>query len=179
MPLPTDRKNLSAARRIALLGILGAQAIALSFLESLLPPLPFLPPGGKAGFSNIITMYTAARIGLREALAVSLMKSIFVLLTRGATAFVMSLLGGLLSVLVMAGLLRTGKLGYIGVGVSGAVTHNLAQLCVAVWMTGTAAITIYFPVLMIFSLASGAITGLLLYCLLPAFQRQEKVLYRN
>ena len=37
------------ARKTALLGILCAQAIALSFLENLIPSLPFLPPGAKPG----------------------------------------------------------------------------------------------------------------------------------
>jgi heptaprenyl diphosphate synthase len=39
-------------KRVALLGILGAQALAVSFLEGLLPALPGLPPGAKPGFST-------------------------------------------------------------------------------------------------------------------------------
>ena len=33
-------------KRLALMGLLFALAMALSFLESLLPALPMLPPGG-------------------------------------------------------------------------------------------------------------------------------------
>lgn len=37
------------ARRVALTGILSAEAIALSALEMMIPPVPFLPPGAKPG----------------------------------------------------------------------------------------------------------------------------------
>ena len=56
------------ARKTALLGILCAQAIALSFLESLIPALPFLPPGAKPGFSNIVTMFAVLTLGLPQAM---------------------------------------------------------------------------------------------------------------
>lgn len=43
------RPNLSPrTRKTALLGMLAAAALALSFLENLIPGLPGLPPGGKA-----------------------------------------------------------------------------------------------------------------------------------
>ena len=42
------------ARKTALLGILCAQAIALSFLESLIPALPFLPPGAKPDRKSVV-----------------------------------------------------------------------------------------------------------------------------
>ena len=44
-------------KRFALMGLLFALAMALSFLESLLPALPMLPPGIRLGLSNIVTMY--------------------------------------------------------------------------------------------------------------------------
>ena len=37
------------AGRVAFTGLLAALAIALSFLEGLLPPLPMMPPGAKLG----------------------------------------------------------------------------------------------------------------------------------
>ena len=48
------------AGRVAFTGLLAALAIALSFLEGLLPPLPMMPPGAKLGLSNLATMYAAA-----------------------------------------------------------------------------------------------------------------------
>lgn len=75
------------ARKTALLGILCAQAIALSFLENLIPSLPFLPPGAKPGFSNIVTMFTVLTLGLPQAMCITVFKALFALMTRGATAF--------------------------------------------------------------------------------------------
>ena len=40
--------------RIALIGLLGALALVLGILENLLPPLPGMPPGAKAGLSNLV-----------------------------------------------------------------------------------------------------------------------------
>lgn len=49
--------------RIALTGLLGACAVALSYLESLLPTAAFLPPGAKPGFSNLANMFAASLLG--------------------------------------------------------------------------------------------------------------------
>ena len=57
------------AGRVALLGILCALAVALSFLEGLLPVLPV--PGAKLGLSNRGVMATLSSMNLPAALAVS------------------------------------------------------------------------------------------------------------
>ena len=62
-------KQSSPASKAALLGILCAVAVALSFLEGLLPALPI--PGAKLGLSNIVTMYALSALGLPAALAVA------------------------------------------------------------------------------------------------------------
>ena len=55
------------AEHIALIGLLGALALVLGILENLLPPLPGMPPGAKAGLSNLVTMFAAGAIGLPAA----------------------------------------------------------------------------------------------------------------
>ena len=101
------RPNLSPrTRKTALLGMLAAAALALSFLENLIPGLPGLPPGAKPGFSNIATMAAAAQLGFAGAFPITLLKAGFAGLTRGATAFFMSTAGGVLSMLVMLPLLH-------------------------------------------------------------------------
>ena len=49
-----------SARDVAWVGVMASLAIALSFLESLLPQMPFLPPGAKLGLSNLVVLYAAA-----------------------------------------------------------------------------------------------------------------------
>ena len=89
------------SEKIAVCGLLGALALVLALLEGMLPPLPGLPPGAKPGLSNIATMFAAGSLGLPYALAVALVKGMFAFLTRGVTAGLMSLSGGLLSTLAM------------------------------------------------------------------------------
>ena len=69
-----------------------------------------------------------------------------------------SLCGGMLSALVMTALRRTGKLGATGVSVCGGITHNIAQLAVAILLVDNLKIAFYLPVL----LAAGALTGFII-----------------
>ena len=123
------------ARKTALLGILCAQAIALSFLENLIPSLPFLPPGAKPGFSNIVTMFTVLTLGLPQAMCITVFKALFALMTRGATAFFMSLAGGVLSTLAMwaATKIKSDPFGLLGASIIAAVCHNAGQLRSCYW----------------------------------------------
>lgn len=153
--------------KIALLGIFSATAIALSFLESLIPVSSFMPPGAKAGFSNIATMFVASSLGFIPALTVTLIKSVFVLLTRGATAFFMSISGGVLSTAAMYLLFRFTKIGYIEIGIISALMHNLGQLIAASIIVSNMSIIGYVPVLLVSALVTGAITGAILKAVMP------------
>lgn len=171
-------KSTALTKKIALLGILGAQALALSALENLIPAFPGLPPGAKPGLSNIVTMYTAARIGFPEALYITLIKAIFAGLTRGPAAFFMSISGGLLSTTVMFVLLRlqSRPFGIAGISVAAAVAHNTGQLLAAMILTGTSAVVGYAPVLGFFAIITGLVTGAILKIVLPALDKQSKYL---
>ena len=163
-------------QKIALLGILGAQALALSFLENLLPAMPFLPPGVKLGLSNIVTMFTAGTMGFFPALAVTLIKSLFALLTRGATAFFMSFGGGLLSTIAMCLMIKfvKDKAGYIGIAVVSSLSHNFGQLIVSIIITGTTAMVNYAPILLLSGIVMGIITGIILKAVMPLLMKQSK-----
>ncbi len=157
-------KSVKLARRVAVFGISAALALALSFFESLLPPLFALHPGVKLGLSNVVTMTCAATFGAPCAIAVAIIKGAFAGLTRGFVAMLMSLIGGLLSTLVVCLLLKL-RLGYLVISVVGAVVHNMAQLTVCAFIVSSFGVFIYAPVLMIFGIIAGCITGSIL-CLL-------------
>ncbi len=163
-------------QKTALLGILAAQALALSFLENLIPALPFMPPGVKLGLSNIVTMFCAGTMGFFEAIAITVIKSLFALVTRGVTAFFMSLGGGLLSTVAMCLMIKfvKNKSGYIGVAVVSSVCHNLGQLTVSIFITKTTAMFNYFPVLLLSGVLMGVITGLILKAVMPLLLKQSK-----
>ena len=149
----------SKTKKIALLGMLCALSVAISYIEALIPPLVPVP-GVKPGFSNIVTMFATASLGFPYGLAVAVFKATFALITRGVTAFLMSLCGGMLSLLMMWPLFRltSTSIGYIGIGVLSAVSHNMGQLAVAVVILGKAILYIA-PVLMLSGIVCGALTG--------------------
>lgn len=156
----------------ALFGLLAALAMALSYLESLLPTAAFLPPGAKPGFSNLVNLFAASFMGTLPALGIALLKACFAGLTRGLTAFFMSLCGGILSTLLMCLLLRRQKrLSFIGIGVAGAVCHNLGQLLAASVLVGNRSVLGYAPILLLCALAAGTLTGLVFRAVFPALQR--------
>lgn len=171
------KKNV--AYKTALLGVLCALALALSFLESLLPPMPWLPPGAKPGFSNIITMFAAGSLGFPSAAMIALAKGCFAFATRGLTAGVMSLSGGLLSAAAMYLLLRFASkhLGLVGISIICALMHNLGQLVAAAFITGTASIAYYAPALALFGVATGAVTGVVLRAVMPALNKMKKYFF--
>ena len=181
MPSPTDMKNKNIALKTALGGILCAQALALSFIENLLPAIPFMPPGAKPGLPNIIIMFAAGSLGAPQAFIITLVKSGFVFITRGATAAVMSLSGGLLACTATVILMRfcKEKLGIIGISVTAALCHNLGQLAASVFITGSAKTLYYAPFLALFGLVTGIATGLIFRAVLPALEKQRKYFYKS
>lgn len=151
------KRNAAFLTRTALLCAL---AVALSALEGIFTPL--LPPGAKAGISNVIVMLAASLMGLPTTLVIVLVKAAFALLTRGVIAALLSFFGGLCSALLLWTLFRYARsLGVLGISILGAVTHSLAQLFGSYFLYG-AAIFAYAPILLLLSLPSGAITAALL-----------------
>lgn len=180
MPSFTDRKN--TARKVALAGILGAEALALAWLESLLPAFPFLPPGAKPGISNIVTMFAVCSLNIADALFIVIIKAFFAGITRGITAFLMSLCGGLMSLAAMVLIFRVFKknrLGLIGTGVCCALAHNLGQLVAAAVITDTVTIAGYAPALLIFGVCTGIVTGFVFKAVSPLLIKLSKYFVPN
>lgn len=168
-------KRLST-QQIALLGMLCALVMTLSFLESLLPPLPLLPPGFKMGLSNISVMYGLFCGGLAYGAILAVLKSFFILFVNGGYAFVLSLCGSLLSVLAMSLLIRIfgQKVSYIALSVSGAMCHNAAQLLVVSLITASDAIFYYAPILVIAAVLCGSATAAVVKIAMPLVRKFKK-----
>ena len=118
------------AKEVALLGVLFALAMALSFMESALTPLLGLLPAMKLGLSNVVVMFALLFLPRRQALLLAVLKAVFALLTRGVTAGFLSLCGGGASFAVLCLLLAWPRpvTGFI-FSVCGALAHNIGQLC--------------------------------------------------
>lgn len=163
--------NKGKTYRIALMGLLFALALVLSVAEDVLTPSGLMA-GMKLGLSNIVTMYCLFFLGVPSAAALVLLKSLFALLTRGATAALLAGCGGAFSVLLMFLLLHLsgGKASFLLLSVCGAVGHNMAQLAAACFLMQTALTVYYLPVLLLSGIAAGVLTGILLRVILPALQ---------
>lgn len=166
--------------KIALFGVLSAVALTLSYLEGLIPTVAFMPPGAKMGFSNIATMFAASSMGLVSALAITFIKALFAGITRGVTAFFMSLCGGILSTVTMYLLFKLSKkTGYMAIGIICAIVHNFGQLIVAIITAGNLSVLGYAPVLLISGTVTGAVTGTVLRAVMPALERVTETITRK
>ena len=137
-------------RQVALSGLLFALAMALSFMESAITPLLGLIPGVKIGLANIVVMYALFFMGLPQALTLNILKAFFVGLTRGVTAGLLSLSGGLVSLLVMWLLYKLPRRPtYFILSVCGALGHNIGQLIAASFLLSSALALTYAPIMII------------------------------
>lgn len=160
-------------KKTALVGVLFALAMVLSFLESFLTPLLGLPPGVKIGLANVVIVFCLYGLGARYAMALAVLKALFSLATRGVTAGLLSLCGGLLSLLAMALLIKLlGREHKLPVSVCGAIFHNMGQLA-GIWLVfaGQVAVLYYFPVLLLSGIGMGVLNWLLVKCVMPYLEK--------
>lgn len=168
---------MKKSRYIAIMGLMLALASALQFLESMIP-IP-LPLGVKAGISSIVVMVVLVKFGFVSAMTIAVLKSCFVFITRGATAFCMSVSGGVLSVAVMEAVLAVSCKSKNGTGILlmsalGGIFHNIGQLAAASVFTGSIATFSYLPVLVISGIVSGIFTGTVFKFILPRIYKDRE-----
>lgn len=161
----------SRVRRITLIGMLFALAIALGIAESMITPLLGLPMGVKPGLANVVVMFALFFMSRRQALLLAVLKGGFSFLARGATAGILSLTGGLVSLGIMMLLMLLPKRPSILIlSIAGALGHNLGQFLMVRLLLGPSFLY-YAPVLLVSGVVMGCITAVLLRVLLPALQK--------
>lgn len=149
------------ARKVTWIGLLVSQAVVLHILERLLP-VPQLAPGVKLGLANIATLVALHVLPWQEAFLVVILRILLgSFLGGGVTSFLFSFSGGVLSYLVMSGLLYYGRSCFSlpAISVAAAFTHNAGQLFMAALVVETFNIYVYFPVLAVSALFTGFFIG--------------------
>jgi len=155
------KNNRPISKRIALLSIFLALALILSYVEVLIP-VSFGIPGIKLGLTNILILLALYLLGWREALLLDIARiALSALLFGSVLSFLYSLMGGLLSFLVMYLLQKTNRLHVITVSICGGVTHNLGQLIIAAVFVSDLKIFYYLPVLLLSGFLTGALIGII------------------
>ena len=170
----SSRENIKriGTRHIARMGLLLAMALALPILEGFLPPLPS-PVPIRYGLSNIAVMATLLFLGRREAFVVAVLKSLFVLMTRGLIAGLVSLSGTVLSVLVMMLMdwMTDRRVSLFLLSVTGAIFHNLGQFFILVTLLSYPLPLLYLiPMLIIFAVLTGLLSSSLLYAMMKPLE---------
>ncbi len=166
---------MSKTKLLVLTALLFAVALVLSVVENSLPSVSLLipVPGVKLGLSNIAVMYALFFLKKKPAFAIAVLKGLFVAMTRGPIAGLLSLSGGVLSVLVMSLLIFVFKdrISYLALSIFGSITHNVGQFIVVSLIYTNMYLWVYLPVLLISGVIAGIATSILLRFILPAFNR--------
>lgn len=160
MSSQADRSYALRTKKLALSAILAALAMILSYVEAMVPmPVPI--PGIKLGLANLVILLAIYRLGFKYALAINCIRILVTgLLFTGAFGILYSLAGGLLSLLVMYLLYRTGIFSMVGVSMAGGVAHNLGQLLTACLIMSNIRLMSYFAVLLFAGMSSGILMGI-------------------
>ncbi len=150
---------MTKTKKMTLLALTASLAIVLSFTESQIPA--FIPiPGFKIGLANIVVIFTLYKLGIKEAICVSLVRVLTLfLIFGGITTLIYSISGAVISLILMALLKSFTPLTEIGVSVAGGVSHNLTQIAIAFFMLELSAIIFYIPILILSGTVFGAIIG--------------------
>ncbi|MBQ9459695.1 MAG: Gx transporter family protein [Oscillospiraceae bacterium] len=157
-----------STKQLALCAVLASLALALSYMEGMFPP-PVPLPGVKLGLANIVSLFALCTLGAPYAFAVLLVRVLLGSLFAGnASALIFSLFGGLAAMGVMCLLRRCKRLSVYGISIGGAAAHNSAQIAAAMLTLGSSAPLAYLPALLLVSLFTGALTGLIAALLLRA-----------
>lgn len=166
-------KNSGGTKRLVLTGLIFALALILAIIENSFPPLPLPVPGVKFGLSNIAVMYALFFLSKSQAYAIAVLKSVFVLATRGLIAAVLSFCGGILSLTLMLAvlLLLKDRASYLTISVTGAVAHNIGQFAAITFIYTGFYLLAYLPLLLVSGVAAGIVTATLLRFIIPALGR--------
>jgi len=150
--------------KLVALALLLALGIVLYIIESLyLPPLPI--PGAKLGLTSIVTLLMLASFSWQECLLNVVLRTVVGSLIGGtflAPPFFFSLTGALASAIVMILVYNNfyGKFSLVGISLTGATTHNFAQLVFARFFIGQAAVFFYLPFLVFLATITGLLNGM-------------------
>ena len=160
-------------RKVTRLSMFLALAVVLNIVENVIPIFQGVVPGVKLGLTNIVILFVLYKYGFREALSLSITRVILVgVLNTGlfSVAFFLSLSGALFSIIMMGLVKKLTKLSIVGVSVIGSLFHSLGQIIVVAIILYSVTAFNYLPILILFSIPTGILTGVLCKELLKYFE---------
>ena len=139
-----------------------ALSVVLSIFESLIPIINGSIPGLKLGFANIVILFILYRYKFKDAIYLSILRVILVALLRTGFGinFIFSLVGAILSVSAMF-IFKKLKFSIVTVSVMGSIFHIIGQIITTIILLDTFNLIYYLPYLIIFSIITGLIIGVI------------------
>lgn len=157
---------------LVLRAILLSLSFVLSALDHSLPS--FVPgvPGMSLGLANVVVLFALLFLNWKDAVFITVTKSIFVFFLRGPVSLLLSVSGGLLALFVEILLwkLSRGKVSLMLLSAAGAMSHNVGQI-IAYAVYARVAVWILIPPLAVMGIVSGVITAIVLKAIYPFMER--------
>ncbi len=191
MQSPDNPSMASESVRKAVWLLMG---VALNALELFIPRIPLFP-WLKPGLANVITMIWIMEFGFADAILYTFIRIWISSFYFGFSpiTFALSLSGGIPAVTVMGAawliLGRRNLLGTVGLGITGAIVHNMGQLAAVYFMlTRNGAVFYQLPLMgiasLVFGTTAGAVTPVLLRILVTdkhheGFHNRRIFIYNN
>jgi heptaprenyl diphosphate synthase len=173
---PVSENSISRRGEVAPVGVFLAFILAVGLLERMVP-LDFLVPGARLGLSNVVVLTAVYLFRFRVTLLLVILKcTLLSLLAGGPSSFLYSIGGSLLSLAAMQLLVRgfSERIGPIGVSAAGAACHSAGQVLVACLVLENIGILAYLPPLLLISLVSGVLVGVIVQQAVPRLRALER-----
>lgn len=147
---------------ITIIGTLTAISVVISIIESYFTFIGNIVPGLKLGLANIIILFALYKYNFKTAISVSIVRVLIVALIRTGFGinFFFSLSGAIFSIVSMF-LVKKTKLSIIGVSLIGSVFHSIGQVLVGIVVLDNYNIIYYLPYLLLFSIPTGILIGII------------------
>lgn len=148
------------AKKIAVLAVFTALSLIAFIIENQFPPM-FIP-GARMGLANIFSFAALIMYSPIEAfIIVAIRTGLGAVYAGNVSALLYSFTGGVVSMTVSSVLMYTlyPRISVMSVSVLAAVSHNITQNIVFVFISGTALTLGYMPYLVLIGVLSGAIVG--------------------
>lgn len=158
---------MNQTKKLVLMALYLTMALILGYVETLIPmPIPI--PGIKLGLPNIIILLSLYTFDLKESFVIMCARVFLSGFLFGSMSSILyALAGGTISFLGMAIAVKKSKLSTVIISVIGAACHNFGQVIVAALVVWNLNLFLYyFPILLILSIPTGLITGILLTLLM-------------
>lgn len=147
------------AKRISLYAMFTACALIFSYIEALFS-LNFIAPGVKLGLANCVAMLLLLKGHTKGAFLVNVARILIsCLLFSAPTTLLFSLSAGIFSLALIWALSKMKLFSPVGLCAAGGAVHNIVQILVAIFFTGTMGVIYYLPILIVCGTLCGLLTG--------------------